>query len=55
MIGAPVSLIESIESGASPLETYAPLLLAFAELIDQPIFNLFYPCGLPLDKLTDYP
>ncbi|HKV39262.1 MAG TPA: helix-turn-helix transcriptional regulator [Blastocatellia bacterium] len=47
--------MESIENGGSPLESYAPLLLAFAEVIDQPIFNLFYPCGLPLDKLTDYP
>ena len=51
----PVSEVASIEDGASPLETYAPRLLAYAEAIDQPIFNLFYPCGLPLDKLTDYP
>jgi transcriptional regulator with XRE-family HTH domain len=50
-----LSDVESIENGDSPLEHYAPLLLAFAETIDQPIFNLFYPCGLPLDKLTDYP
>jgi transcriptional regulator with XRE-family HTH domain len=50
-----VSEMASIENGASPLESYAPLLLTFAEVIDQPIFNLFYPCGLPLDKLTDYP
>lgn len=47
--------MESIESGKSPLEFFAPLLLGFAETIDQPIFNLFYPCGLPLDKLDDYP
>lgn len=47
--------MESIEDGKSPLETFAPLLLAFAETIDQPIFNLFYPCGLPLAQLTDYP
>ncbi|MGH9764819.1 MAG: hypothetical protein ACREDR_18680 [Blastocatellia bacterium] len=47
--------MESIENGKSPLEFFAPLLLAFAETIDQPIFNLFYPCGLPLDKLDDYP
>ena len=25
------------------------------EMIEQPVFNLFYPCGLPLDKLDDYP
>ncbi|HKV41005.1 MAG TPA: helix-turn-helix transcriptional regulator [Blastocatellia bacterium] len=48
------SEMESIENGTTQLETYAPLLLRFAEIIDQPIFNLFYPCGLPLDKLTDY-
>src|SRR5215831_10996906 len=45
--------MESIEKGDCPLERYAPLLLAYAEVIDQPIFNLFYPCGLPLDQLTD--
>jgi transcriptional regulator with XRE-family HTH domain len=47
--------VEDIESGKSPLETFAPLLLAFAEQIDQPIFNLFYPCGLPFAELNDYP
>lgn len=51
----PTELLASIESGDSPLETYAPLLLRFAELIEQPIFNLFNPCGLPFDQLTDYP
>lgn len=47
--------MQAIEDGASPLETYAPLLLSFAEAVDQPIFNLFYPCGLPFETLTDYP
>jgi transcriptional regulator with XRE-family HTH domain len=47
--------IESIEDGTSPLETYAPLLLAFAETVNQPIFNLFYPCSLPYAELNDYP
>lgn len=47
--------IVSIEDGKSPLETYAPLLLRFSEIIEQPIFNLFYPCGLPFEKLQDYP
>jgi transcriptional regulator with XRE-family HTH domain len=51
----PVEEIVSIEEGESPLETYAPVLLRFAEVIDQPVFNLFYPCGLPLEKLQDYP
>ena len=54
-VGMSVDEIAAIENGHSPLETYAPLLLRFAEVIDQPIFNLFYPCGLPLEKLEDYP
>ena len=49
------SEMDLIESGESPLENWAPLLLTFAKVIDQPIFNLFYPCGLPLNELTDYP
>ncbi len=51
----PTSELESIEDGKTELETYAPVLLSFAETVDQPIFNLFYPCGLPLAQLTDYP
>jgi transcriptional regulator with XRE-family HTH domain len=47
--------VTSIENGKTPLEIYAPLLLKFAEIIEQPIFNLFYPCGLPLAELGDYP
>ena len=47
--------LSSVESGESPIEQYAPLLLRFAELVDQPIFNLFYPCGLPFAELKDYP
>ena len=54
-LGWQVSELDSIEAGKSPLESYAPILLKFAELIEQPIFNLFYPCGLPLNKLEDYP
>jgi transcriptional regulator with XRE-family HTH domain len=46
---------QEIEAGQSPVEKYGPLLLHFAELIEQPVFNLFYPCGLPLEKLDDYP
>lgn len=46
---------ESVEAGDSPIETVGPRLLAFAELIDQPVFNLFYPCGLPFQELDDYP
>ena len=44
-----------VEDGKSPLERYAPLLLRFAEAIDQPVFNLFYACGLPFAELRDYP
>jgi transcriptional regulator with XRE-family HTH domain len=46
---------QAIEAGQSPLEEYGPLLLAFAEAIEQPVFNLFYPCGLPFQELDDYP
>jgi transcriptional regulator with XRE-family HTH domain len=41
-----------IESGQSPIEEYGPFFLRFAETIEQPVFNLFYPFGLPLDKLS---
>jgi transcriptional regulator with XRE-family HTH domain len=54
-LGWQVSELDSIETGKSPLESYAPMLLRFSELIEQPIFNLFYPCGLPLNQLEDYP
>jgi transcriptional regulator with XRE-family HTH domain len=55
MIELSASELQRIEEGRTPLETYGPLLLSFSELVDQPIFNIFYPCGLPLDKLPDYP
>jgi transcriptional regulator with XRE-family HTH domain len=45
-----ISEMEDIEEGTTPLETWAPALLSFAEAVDQPIFNLFYPCGLPLNR-----
>ena len=54
-LGCAVFDVQSIEDGNSPLEVYAPLLLAFATCIDQPIFNLFYPCGIAFDQLDDYP
>ncbi|MGB8508762.1 MAG: hypothetical protein WCD76_10175 [Pyrinomonadaceae bacterium] len=54
-LSMPVEEVASIEQGETPLETYAPVLLRFSEVIDQPIFNLFFPCGLPLDRLEDYP
>jgi transcriptional regulator with XRE-family HTH domain len=46
---------ETIERGDSPIERIGPRLLHIAEIIDQPVFNLFYPCGLPFDTLEDYP
>jgi len=55
MLEVPVAKIVSIENGESPLETYGPLLLRVAEVLEQPVFNLLYPCGLPLEKLNDYP
>jgi len=54
-IGVPSERISWIENGGSPLEAYGPFLLGFAEMIEQPIFNLLYPCGLPLDQIDDYP
>ncbi|MCP3957603.1 MAG: helix-turn-helix transcriptional regulator [bacterium] len=46
---------EEIEAGKSQIEEYGPLFLGFAEAIEQPVFNLFYPCGLPFQELDDYP
>ncbi len=46
---------QQIEAGESPIEKYGPLFLGFAEVIEQPVFNLFYPCGLPFQELDDYP
>lgn len=54
-IGIANAALEEIERGESPLEQFAPRLLRFAELIEQPVFNLLYPCGLPLEELEDYP
>jgi transcriptional regulator with XRE-family HTH domain len=51
----PKEQYDEIEAGSSGIEEYGPLLLHFAEVIEQPVFNLFYPCGLPLEKLDDYP
>ncbi len=45
----------AVEAGKSPLETVGPTLLRFAETIEQPVFNLFYPCGLSYRELEDYP
>lgn len=46
---------QAIEAGTTPVETWAPILLRFAETVEQPVFNLFYPCGLSFRELEDYP
>ena len=51
----PLDDYRAVEQGDSPLETWGPLLLGFAEVVEQPVFNLFYPCGLPFQELDDYP
>ena len=54
-----VSLDEyrKIEAGESGIEDWGPFFLRFAEMIDQPVFNLFYPAGLHYSVLKpeDYP
>jgi DNA-binding XRE family transcriptional regulator len=55
LVSMSVDEYDSVETGSSPIEEYGPLLLRFAELIEQPVFNLFYPCGLPFQELDDYP
>lgn len=54
-LGVEESAYLEIEAGDSELETYGPIFLGFAEAIEQPVFNLFYPCGLPFQELDDYP
>ena len=56
-IGVGAEEYTDIEEGRSPIEEYGPLLLRFAEVIEQPVFNLFYPAGLPFERLNpeDYP
>ena len=54
-VGASVAENQDIERGQSPLETFGPLFLRFAELIEQPAYNLLFPSGVPIEKLEDYP
>ncbi|MEA2559129.1 MAG: Helix-turn-helix domain [Acidobacteriota bacterium] len=46
---------DEIEAGRSGIEEYGPLLLGFAEIIEQPVFNLYLPHGIQFDQLDDYP
>lgn len=54
-LGIGVSDYETIEAGESPLEEIGPVLLRFAETVEQPVFNFFYPHGLPFAEIRDYP
>jgi transcriptional regulator with XRE-family HTH domain len=54
-MGISIDEYREVEAGTSPVEKYGPLFLGFAEAIEQPVFNLFYPCGLPFAELDDYP
>lgn len=54
-MGITESEYAEVEAGTSPIEKVGPMLLRFAEVIEQPVFNLFYPCGLPYRELEDYP
>lgn len=55
LLGMQPAEVASVENGESPIETHAPILLRFAELMDMPVFNLFYPSGLPLERVSNYP
>lgn len=47
--------LDEIEAGRSGIEEYGPVLLGFAEVIEQPVFNLYLPHGIQYDQLDDYP
>ena len=51
-LNVPREEYEAIESGSSEIEEWGPLFLRFAETIEQPVFNLFHPFGLPFEKLS---
>lgn len=53
--GISIEELKHVEAGTSPIETWGWRFLRFAELIEQPVFNLFYPCGLSYKELDDYP
>ena len=54
-LGMDVGEYTGVEEGAVPLDPLARWLLTFSELVDQPVFNLFFPCGLPMERIDDYP
>jgi transcriptional regulator with XRE-family HTH domain len=54
-LGVSIDEYVTIEKAKSPIEKYGPLMLRISEVIDQPLFNLFMPCGVPYRELNDYP
>ena len=54
-LGVSPEQYSAIEAGESPLASLGQQLLAFAEAAEMPVFNIFYPCGLPFQELDDYP
>lgn len=53
-LGVSTAEYEEIERGESQLEVFGPILLRFAELVEQPVYNLLFPCGVSIEKLEDY-
>lgn len=53
-VGVSTTEYEEIERGDSQLEFFGPILLRFAELVEQPVYNLLFPCGVSIEKLEDY-
>src|SRR5262249_43583036 len=46
--------LDELERGTSPAERWLPRLLGIAQALDQPLFNFFYPYGVPLKELDAY-
>jgi transcriptional regulator with XRE-family HTH domain len=45
----------SVERGHAPFESCGKLMLRVAEVLDQPLFNLYMPCGVSYRDLDNYP
>jgi hypothetical protein len=54
-MGIDVAELVILEQGNSPLERYGTILLRISEIVEQPVFNLLNPCGIPAADLVDYP
>ena len=52
--GVSREMLSALESGTSPAERWLPILLGVAQALDQPLFNFFYPYGVPLRELDAY-